>query len=93
MSSGASCAGAGAAGGESAPGTNGPSNAATWPRAASDSRPAIAGYLAFSLSWAANRRAATPLSSDVPHATGSEPTRSRASDLPGLTNDSLAGRH
>ena len=74
-------------------GTNGPSNAATWPRAASGSTPAIAGYLAISLSWAANRRAATPLSSDVPHTTGSEPTRSRASDLPGLTNDSLAGRH
>ena len=74
-------------------GANGPSNAATWWFAASGSTPAIAGYLAFSCSWLANRRAATPLSAEVPQTIGSAPTRSRASDLPGLTNDSLAGRH
>src|SRR5580693_5719491 len=74
-------------------GANGPSKAATWLYAASGSTPAIAGYLAFSLSWLANRRAATPLSTEVPQTIGSVPTRSRASDLPGLTNDSLAGRH
>ena len=38
-------------------------------------------------------QAATPLSTEVPQTIGSTPTRSRASDLPGLTNDSLAGRH
>src|SRR5580658_7827008 len=75
------------------PGANGPSNAATWLCAASGSTPAIAGYFAFSLSWLANRLAATPLSTDVPQTIGSAPTRSRASDLPGLTNDSLAGLH
>ena len=74
-------------------GANGPSNAATWLCAASGSTPQIAGYLAFSCSWLANRRAATPLSAVVPQTMGSSPTRSRASDLPGLTNDSLAGRH
>src|SRR6266568_5361211 len=74
-------------------GANGPSNAATWLYAASGSTPAIAGYLAFSCSWLANRRAATSLSTEVPQTIGSAPTRSKASDLPGLTNDSLAGRH
>ena len=43
-------------------GANGPSNAATWLWPASGSTPTIAGYLAFSLSWLANRRAATAAS-------------------------------
>ena len=60
---------------------------------ASGSSPAIPGYLAFSLSWAAKRLAATPLSGELPQIIGSEPNRSSASDFPGLTNDSLVGRH
>src|ERR1700759_889285 len=51
------------------------------------------GYLAFSLSWAAKRLAATAASGELPQITGSVPIRSRAIDLPGLTNDSLVGRH
>ena len=51
------------------------------------------GYFAFSLSWAAKRLAATPPSGELPQIIGSVPSRSSASDLPGLTNDSLAGRH
>ena len=53
----------------------------------------IAGYLAFAASCEANRRAAAAASSDPPQIIGSRPIRSSASDLAGLTNDSLDGRH
>ena len=51
------------------------------------------GYLAFSLSWAAKRLAATPLSGELPQIIGSQPSSSSGERLAGLTNDSLAGRH
>src|SRR6201996_3936706 len=75
------------------PGAYGPSNATTWLWLASGSSPGMPGYLAFSLSWAAKRLAATAASGELPQITGSVPIRSRAIDLPGLTNDSLVGRH
>jgi hypothetical protein len=74
-------------------GANGPSKTATWSYPASGSTPARTGYLALADSWLAKRRAATKEGSDPPQTIGSDPTRSKASDLPGLTNDSLDGRH
>lgn len=74
-------------------GTNGPSRVATWSYPAVGSAPKIAGYFAFAASCDVNRRAAAAAADDPPQTSGSRPARSSASDLPGLTNDSLTGRH
>ena len=74
-------------------GAYGPSKVATWSCPASGSNPTSAGYLAFAASCEANRLAAASATGEPPQITGSRPTRSSASDLAGLTNDSLDGRH
>ena len=49
--------------------------------------------MAFAASCEANLLAAAAATGEPPQITGSRPTRSSASDLAGLTNDSLDGRH
>jgi hypothetical protein len=74
-------------------GLNTPSNNSTASSPASGRRPLIAGYLETSASRAASRRTTTAPSALADQITGSDPTRSSASDLPGFTKDSLVGRH
>ena len=71
---------------------HGPSKPTTWLWPASGRTPQVAGDAAFSLSWQAKRYAAVPVSGDAPQTTGSAPSSSSASDLPGLTRVSASGR-
>ena len=75
-------------------GAYGPSNVATWSCPASGSSADERRVLGVRGELRREPRAAAAAATgEPPQITGSRPTRSSASDLAGLTNDSLDGRH